>query len=200
MTSNFNPGREIHRFKTKTGKDAIIRYPHWSDLHAFTEYINTLSKENTYITVFNQEITYEDEVKYLSKCFKKIELKEAVQLVCLVEDELVAISGLNRANYHRERDNHVAEFAISVRNEYRDSGIGFMLSRSVIEEGLSNIPGIKIICLNVYAGNDRAIHLYEKLGFEESGRIPGGILYRGNYIDDIKMYLNADKFKTTSID
>ena len=75
-----------------------------------------------------------------------------------------------------------------------------MMARTVIKEGLSKVSGIKIIRLNVFGGNEQAIHLYEKLGFEEAGRIPGGILFRDNYIDNIFMYLEANKFLHNSSD
>jgi RimJ/RimL family protein N-acetyltransferase len=200
MTSNFIPGKEIHTFKTKSGKEALIRYPQWSDLPALTEYINTLSQEDTFITVFNKEVTYEEETDYLSKLFKEMELNKEVTLLCFVDKELVAVSGFKQKNYNGSRDDHVAEFGISVKNEFRNAGIGFMMARTVIKEGLSKVSGIKIIRLNVFGGNEQAIHLYEKLGFEEAGRIPGGILFRDNYIDNIFMYLEANKFSHNSSD
>lgn len=194
MTTNFIPGKEIHRFRTKTDKDAVIRYPEWNDLPALTEYINNLSKEDTFITIFNQEISNEDEIDFLTNLFKEIELHKSVTLLCFVNEELVAVSGFNQRKYNGKRDNHVAEFGISVKKEFRNAGIGSMLASTVINEGLKNVPGIRIIRLNVFGSNEKAIHLYEKLGFKEAGRIPGGILYRGNYIDDILMYMEVSKF------
>lgn len=194
MNTKLIPGKEIQRFKTKTGKEAIIRYPEWNDLEALTDYINALSKEDTYITVFNQEITLEEEKKFLTRVFKEMQLENGVTLLCLVNDELVAVSGLKRSNLSGNRDDHVAEFGISVKSEFRNAGIGFMLSRTVIKEGISHIPGIRIVRLNVFGENEKAIHLYEKLGFEEVGRIPGGILYKENYIDDVIMSMDISKF------
>ncbi len=200
MTSTLILDEQTHEFKTKTGKKALIRYPKWDDLTALTEYINELSKEDTYITVFNQEITLEEEKEFLTRVFKEMESQNGVTLLCFVDKELVAVSGFNRRKYNGKRDNHVAEFGISVKSEYRNAGIGFMMARIVIKEGLKNVPGIKIVRLNVFGENEQAIHLYEKLGFEEVGRIPGGILYREKYIDDILMYMQASKFINNSKD
>ncbi|HRN85749.1 MAG TPA: GNAT family protein [Candidatus Dojkabacteria bacterium] len=194
MTSTLILDEQTHEFKTKTGKKALIRYPKWDDLTALTEYINELSKEDTYITVFNQEITLEEEKEFLTRVFKEMESKDGVTLLCFVDDELVAVSGLKRSMLSGNRDDHVAEFGISVKSEYRNAGIGFMLARTVIKEGVANIPGIRIVRLNVFGENEQAIHLYEKLGFEEVGRIPGGILYKESYIDDVLMYLDVSNF------
>ena len=42
--------------------------------------------------------------------------------------------------------------------------------------------------LIVIGGNDRAYHLYESLGFKETGRVPNANKYDdGTYADDIHM-------------
>jgi len=46
-----------------------------------------------------------------------------------------------------------------------------------------------MIILDVYSLNINAQNLYKKLGFKEAGCLPKTILYRGQYIDEIKMYL-----------
>jgi len=32
------------------------------------------------------------------------------------------------------------------------------------------------------------VRLYERLGYQEYGRLPGGIMYRGEYVDRVSMY------------
>ena len=47
--------------------------------------------------------------------------------------------------------------------------------------------GIEKIMLEVFAINDRAIHVYEKMGYVVVGRIPGDVKYRGGYVDSLYM-------------
>ena len=47
--------------------------------------------------------------------------------------------------------------------------------------------GIEKIMLEVFAINDRAIHVYEKMGYVVVGRIPGDVKYRGEYVDSLVM-------------
>jgi RimJ/RimL family protein N-acetyltransferase len=47
--------------------------------------------------------------------------------------------------------------------------------------------GLKVACLEVFEGNDRAIHVYKKRGYEVTGRKPGAVLHKGEYIDSIVM-------------
>jgi len=46
-----------------------------------------------------------------------------------------------------------------------------------------------MVILDVFSLNTQAQNLYKKLGFKKAGSLPKKILYRGQYIDDIKMYL-----------
>lgn len=46
-----------------------------------------------------------------------------------------------------------------------------------------------MITLEVYSENERAIELYKSEGFVEWGRLKGGIFYKGQYIDEVRMAL-----------
>ncbi len=46
---------------------------------------------------------------------------------------------------------------------------------------------VTILTLSVFATNKRAIHVYEKVGFKEAGRIRKGIYRKGQFIDRIIM-------------
>jgi len=43
------------------------------------------------------------------------------------------------------------------------------------------------VTLCVFSGNERAIHVYEKVGFRETGRVPKMIYKNGEYKDHIIM-------------
>ena len=47
--------------------------------------------------------------------------------------------------------------------------------------------GLKIVLLNVFSTNERAIHVYEKAGFKQTGRRPKFFFKNGKYMDDIIM-------------
>ena len=48
---------------------------------------------------------------------------------------------------------------------------------------------LKLIELSVFATNERAIHVYRKMGFKESGRKPNYIFKDGEYINHVDMVL-----------
>ena len=56
----------VYQGKTKTGKEILIRYPQKGDELKLWEYINKLSKEKTFVRLQGEEVSKEDEAKYLN--------------------------------------------------------------------------------------------------------------------------------------
>ena len=185
----FTPGQIIKKFISKKEKEMVIRYPKWEDLEEITRYINKLSCEDTFITFSGEEIKKEEEAKALSDWFYGIEIGDKVVLECFYNDQLVGLANIDRDKSNRKRSLHVGTLGISVEKEFRGEGIGYELGKTVIKEAKNRIDGLKMIILDVYSLNINAQNLYKKLGFKEAGRLSKKILYRGQYIDEIKMYL-----------
>ena len=86
---------------------------------------------------------------------------------------------------------HAVELGLSVNRDWRDQGVGSALIRHLIdwarETGI-----ITRIELRVYARNARALHVYEKFGFELEGHRRRAIFQDGAYQDDLLMALLLD--------
>ena len=81
---------------------------------------------------------------------------------------------------------HRARMGISVLKEYWGCGLGSYLMQLAVDQTRTN--GFEQLELDVYSDNARAIHLYEKFGFERYGALPHGFkLKDGTYRDDILM-------------
>jgi len=187
--ANFTPGREVKHFLNKSGKQIIIRYPRWEDLDELVRYINKISVEDTYITFSGETISKNDEIEFLLDCFRKIERGDSVHLFAFDGNHIVGTSEVRREFTHRTRGYHVAGFGISIENEYREQGIGYELATAVIAEGKKTISGIEMVILDVYSENERAIRMYEKIGFIRAGVFPKGLKYKGRYLDEVNMYM-----------
>ena len=59
------------------------------------------------------------------------------------------------------------------------------MMRTLVKE--SRKAGLKTIELEVFANNPHAIHVYERTGFKEAGRIPKKMLRNGKFIDSVVM-------------
>lgn len=86
------------------------------------------------------------------------------------------------------RCGHIANASYAVRSDIRGAHIGEKLVKDCLAQGPSF--GFRILQFNaVVATNVHAIHLYERLGFQKLGVVPGGFhLDNGEYVDIILYY------------
>lgn len=88
---------------------------------------------------------------------------------------------------------HVCTLNIVVHPKATDRGIGRRLLEHAIARARHH-PALEKIELAVRAGNERAIHLYRSLGFQEEGHIRRRVkLATGGYEDDLVMGLFVDR-------
>ncbi|MEK9143616.1 MAG: GNAT family N-acetyltransferase [Patescibacteria group bacterium] len=178
-----NPGHIIKTFKSKKGNGVIIRYPKWEDLDAVTEYVNTLIEEDTFLMLPEKQ-THTSEASWMAKTFDDIENNKKIHIVAEVNGQY---AGNCEIRIHERHQAHVGDIGISIATQYREEGIGYQLLSMLIEEGKK--AGLKLLILHCFENNDRALHLYEKLGFTRSGLVPGVYAYKGSFIGEVTLYL-----------
>lgn len=110
----------------------------------------------------------------------------SVMLVGLIEGELAAMASLTCEE--RPRIRHDADLSISVREKYWNLGIGSAMLHALIDYAKRRGDIINIF-LGVRVGNDNAIHLYEKHGFETIGCEKRALYFGGAYHDSNMMEL-----------
>lgn len=171
--------------KKMLGKKLVIRYPKKGDEHFMHEYINTLSREKTYIRFQGELLSLKEEKKYLDGQLEKIKKNKAVQLLVFLNSKLVGISEITLKD---KIEKHIGVLGITVAKEFRGKGIGKLLMDNIIDESKKNLAELKIIILEVFDNNPIAISIYENFGFIKYGKLPKGICYKNKYIDSILMF------------
>ena len=171
--------------KTLEGNNLVIRYPKDGDAQSMLQYINTLSKEKTFIRFQGEKLSLKEENKYLKNQLVKIKKNEAVQLLVFVNDKLVGNSNITMNDKVQK---HIGGFGISIAKKFRGKGIGKLLMDNTLKEAKNNIPQLKIVTLDVFANNSLTVSMYEKFGFIKYGKLPKGIIYKDKYVDDVLMY------------
>lgn len=175
----------VFQGKIQTGQDIIIRYPSKEDLNSMWKYINTLSQERTFIRYQGEQISLEEEEKYLNSFLEKIANKQAVQLLVIYQGEIVGISDVEMKD---KTEKHEGIFGIAIAKDFRGKGIGSKLMGMVINEAEANLPELEIMVLDVFANNDLARGMYKRFGFAEYGMLPKGIKLEKGYVDRVFMY------------
>ncbi len=90
------------------------------------------------------------------------------------------------------RCGHLGNASYAVRRDSRGRQIGESLVRHSIQK--AGELGFKVLQFNaVAASNHAAIHLYEKIGFQKLGMIPGGFRAETGYEDIILYYILLDQ-------
>lgn len=178
-------GKVIFEGTSKKGRPYIIRYPKDGDAEAMCDYINAVSQERTYISFQGEEQSLEEEEKFLNDQLKRIREKTGVLLLVVIDNNVVGMSGIEMSG---RISKHEGLFGISIANAFRGEGIGKKLMHFVLNEAEKNISQLRIITLSVFGNNPFATTIYETFGFKEYGRLPKGVLHRGEYVDHVYMY------------
>jgi RimJ/RimL family protein N-acetyltransferase len=108
-------------------------------------------------------------------------------LLLVAEDHGTIIGILNFRLSSSKKFSHKGSFGMSIQEAYTNKGIGASLIKSLIEWAKDD-NRVEKISLEVFSNNERAIHLYSKLGFKEEGRlVRNAKLGPNEYVDDIIM-------------
>jgi ribosomal protein S18 acetylase RimI-like enzyme len=174
-------GKVIHRFTAKDGRDVILRMPRWEDLDDLLACINSLVEEGAEI-LQTKKFTRDEEADWLGRLLADIEKDTLFCVVAEVDGKAMANSSLQKKKGY---SSHVGVVDIGIRKGFRDIGIGTEMTKRLISHARS--IGLKLLTLCVFSSNKKAIHVYEKLGFTETGRIPNGLYKDGRYLDEILM-------------
>lgn len=104
--------------------------------------------------------------------------------VAVVDDKIVGI--INMKQDLRKKFEHIAQFGISVQQNYAGIGIGSSLIKGALEFAENN-PMIEKVILTVFSNNPGAIRLYERFGFEEESRLLDQVKLEDSYTDLVYM-------------
>ena len=174
-------GQILHRFTANDGQEVILRTLKWEDIDDLNKIINALIDEGADIP-FVKPVTRDEQIDWMGKRLGDAEKGKVLTIVAEVNDRVIAITDIKIQTGFRS---HVGDLGIIMLKEYRDLGIGTEMLKLLIAQARDK--SVKLVTLYVFSTNTRAIHVYEKLGFHECGRIPGEFVKNGKYIDRITM-------------
>jgi len=174
-----------YKFISKKGNNVTFRYLRENDLDAMLSYINTLIAEDTFIGLYGAPLTLEEEKKHLDETIESMKKGDKIVIVVEINGQYVGSGDLRRETVRRKK--HGGNIGISLLQEYREDGIGTKLLTHLIAEGKK--LGLSLLHLTCLENNDRALHLYEKLGFKRCGYMPNACFWKGGYVGEVTLYL-----------
>jgi len=177
-------GKVIKTFTSKKGNQVVFRYPKPDDFATVWNYANQLIAEDTFIELSGKPIKRKEEEKWFKNVLKQMTKKEAIYVYVEVDRVFAGSAHLMLGTRRRK---HTGQLGISLAAPFRDEGIGTELLRYLINQAKK--LGLKLLLLSCFENNPRALHVYEKLGFQKAGIIPQAIEYKGKYCGEVKLYL-----------
>ena len=107
------------------------------------------------------------------------------QLVAVnAEGQVVGLAGLQLFSNPRKR--HMASLGIYVHTDFQGMGMGTALMEALLDLADNWLMLVRVE-LDVYADNEGAIRLYERLGFQREGVLRAAAIRNGKYEDLIMM-------------
>lgn len=164
--------------KLKDGRILILRNGEKKDAEGVLNNFIKTHAESDYLLTYPEECTFtvEKEGMYLEK---KKESEREIEIVAIVDDRVVGTAGVDAIG-NVMKLKHRCSFGVSVEKAYWGLGIGRALTNASIE--CAKTAGYLQMELDVVKDNERAVKLYESLGFETFGENEMGFKTRdGKY-------------------
>ncbi|MFX1487537.1 MAG: GNAT family N-acetyltransferase [Promethearchaeota archaeon] len=176
----------------ETGEEIIIRHVTQKDINGVWNNFNEVIEEGIYLPVFFPVRSTLEKESWYRKIREEKEL-------CIVADNKKSKSPFNIigqceiSNSPWDAGLHVGILGIIIKSDYRDMGIGAHLIDTAIRESrkLNNKEKITLSC---FSTNERALHLYRKLGFKTIGVRKKQFYMDSTYYDEVLMELWIDDY------
>jgi RimJ/RimL family protein N-acetyltransferase len=175
------PARTI---QLRDGTEVVLRCAQESDALALLEAVRAVFTDGEGMVLEPEEF---DKTEDQEKVWIKAINDNPRELLLLAEVGGRIVGNIDFHIAKRRRLAHTGEFGMSVQPGWRNRGIGNALLESLVEWA-DSVKEIEKIVLKVRADNPRAVALYKKHGFVQSGYAKDAMrLSEGVYVDDITM-------------
>lgn len=180
-------GRRRTEVLLSDGRKAVLRPMTWEDLDACVTFATGLAEEHAadlyHGTLLSNAPTKAEETEWLAKMLVSIENGTVINVAAEVDGFLAGNSEVRRSSVPDLSLHGV--LGIAVAKPYRGLGLGSAMLSELLR--LSRDAGLRTVELAALATNERAIRLYERVGFRRVGTIPKKINRRGTAIDEMVM-------------
>lgn len=165
------------------GRELVFRNATEDDAQMLLDYLKTTCGETRFLLKEPEEITMtlEQEKEFIRN---GNESETNVMILGFLDGEYVGNCSLMGKSLMRQK--HRASIGIALYQKFTGMGIGRIMIEKLFE--VAREKGYEQVELEVVADNERAIHLYKKMGFEIYGTFVDTMKYKdGTYADEYWM-------------
>ncbi len=171
---------EEKQIQLKDGRMCTLRNPRPEDALSAIEYMRITAGETDFLVRYPEEVqvTEEKERGFLQWM---VDSERDLMLIAEVDGELVGTSSFSPAG-GKLRNRHRCSMGIALLQKVWGQGISMAMFELLFEKAKE--AGYEQMELEVVARNERAVALYEKLGFEKFGIRPRAVKQKDGSYDD----------------
>lgn len=174
-----------------TGKDGqkyTMKSINAANAEQFLDFMYQVSDDTHFMTRYGDEVgKSENDIKEEGNRLQNLYDDSRQTMTSIFEGEKIIGNIAVRCVGKGRKTKHRCEIGLGVRKEYHGAGLGTILMEHAIV--FAKNAGYTCMELEVLEDNTKALGLYKKMGFVESGRLPGAFqLDDGTEIGEISMY------------
>ena len=176
----------------KTGEKIVIRHLSKPDIEGVWNNFNEVVEEGIYLPVFFPVRSRLEKDSW----YRKIKNEQEICIVAEDQNSKPPYNIIGQCEIsHSEWDAglHVGMLGIIVKKKYRDLGIGSNLIDIAIRE-FKKLDNKEKIVLSCFSTNERALHVYKKIGFKVVGVRKKQFYMDGTYYDEKLLELWIDDY------
>jgi RimJ/RimL family protein N-acetyltransferase len=179
---------QIKQVTLKNSQVATIRQARPEDAARLLEYVNRVTGETDFLAFGEGELDWsvEKERRFIEGF---LAADNKVLLLAEVDGDVAGVAGFTGDD--RPRLRHGGEIGVVVSRRSWGLGLGTALMEALIEWATAS-GVVRKLGLRVRVDNDRALRLYERLGFAREGVSTRQFLIAGTFHDGYIMGLNID--------
>jgi putative acetyltransferase len=168
-------------FTLKNGKKVNFRPVQSGDTEMLWKMFSTLSDKS----VSNMVAPFTRE--RIERWTSNIDYNKVLTIVAVIEEKngQRIVGSASLVFNEQEVFRHKAELGIAVHDDYQNMGIGSATLKHLL--GVARMKKLTKVFLLVDTGNDRAVHIYKKAGFEIEGKLRNEKYHNGQYSDEYRM-------------
>jgi RimJ/RimL family protein N-acetyltransferase len=164
----------------RDGRKVVLRPARMADAESTLRNVNRVGREEIYIMM--EEVPGIERERAWLSTFDGI---RNVLFVGVAGSEVIGAADCHGGTFPKDR--HVGGIGIAIQDGWRGVGLGRRMMERLLE--WMRERGFSKAELAVFATNERAIRLYESLGFTREGIRRRHVRIRGEYVDEILMGL-----------
>lgn len=175
------------KFTLKNNEEIVVQICCENEAENLIKTVKNYLLDSNYIPLLNEEFnpTIEQERNWINSF---IENENSLLLIATYNKEI--IGNIDLTGNQRKRMKHTAVIGMGILKEWQNTGLGTILLSEIMNWAKNNSI-LEKLYLEVYEENQAAIKIYEKIGFQITGKQTAFFKHEEKYFNKLTMEISV---------